>query len=189
MTRLAATLALTLATLGCASAADRARANPDYAVYSTVLDQVYAAVPRTAYLIRPQTHGQVMFGATDMLLDALRRMPQAPESLVSNFLERNRTDVPLDAALFRARRPVQLTGDPALERAMDAQKSGEEFPASAPAHGVLTLSRVGYSPDGARAAVHVLAYCGPLCGGGEMLVLERVGRTWIVLAKRQTVQY
>jgi hypothetical protein len=182
--RLVATLALALAMPGCASAAARARANPDYTVYSTVLDQVLAATARTAYLVRPETHGPESFA------EFLRRMPEAPPSLVEGFVERNRTSATLDPALFRARKPVQLTGDPALQRALDAQRGDDPFPASAPAEGILTFSRVGYTPDGSRAAVHAFFLCGGRCGGGTLVVLERVGqRSWVVLANRQTIQY
>ena len=182
----AAPLLLALATLGCASAAAlSAAANPDYAVYSVALDQVLAPTARTAYLVRPETHG----AAREMIAEALRRMPEAPESLVESLLERNDSNVVLDPARFRARRPVRLTGDPEIERALRAE-GDQPLPPSIPAEGVLTLSRVGYSADGSRAAVHALFLCGARCGGGTVVVLERVGRrTWIALARRQTVQY
>jgi hypothetical protein len=183
--RLAAVLALG----GCVPATARNPAlDPDYAVYSTVLDEVLAETARSAYLVRPQTHGQAI-GAGEMISDVFRQLPEAPPSLVADFLERNATDLPIDPARFRTRKPVLLTGDTALSRAMRAQADDDPFPAFAPAEGVLTLSRVGYSADGTRAAVHVLFLCGPRCGGGSMVLLERVGTTWIPLKNRQTVQY
>jgi hypothetical protein len=182
-----AALLLALASLGCASPAQLSQAaRPDYAVYSKVLDEVLAETARTAYLVRPETHG----GSREMIAEALRRMPQASESLVEHFLERNETDEPLDPALFRARKPVLLTGDPELERVLRAHEGDAPLPPSIPAEGVLTFSRVGYSGDGSRAAVHAFFLCGARCGGGTVVVLERLGgRTWIALAKRQTVQY
>ena len=162
----------------------------EYRVYSVVLEKVFAEAARTAYLVRPATHGEAMFGAGETLSSrALERSAVAPASLVESFRERNRTSVPIDPSRFRTRKPVQLLADDALERAIRAREGDDPVPPEAPASGLITLSRAGFSGDGSRAAVHAFFLCGARCGGGTMVVLERVGNTWVVLADRQTVQY
>ena len=184
-------LLATLLAAGCVRPAAVSLApDPEYRVYSVVLDRVFAEAARTAYLVRPTTHGQAMFGSSETLSRALERTAVAPPSLVRSFRERNLAGVPIDPARFRASKPVQVaTGEGELERAIQERSGEEPVPPSAPATGIITLSRVGFSGDGSRAAVHAFFLCGTRCGGGTLVVLERVGNTWVVLADRQTVQY
>lgn len=185
-----ALLAAALLAAGCAPAGSASPApDHEYRVYTVVLDRVFAEAPRTAYLVRPTTHGQAMFGASEMLSQALERTAVAPPSLVQSFRQRNLAGVAIDPARFRTRKPVQLAGDGPVERAIQERSGEDPVPPAAPASGIITLSRVGFSGDGSRAAVHAFFLCGVRCGGGTLVVLERVGNTWVVLADRPTVQY
>jgi hypothetical protein len=45
----------------------------------------------------------------------------------------------------------------------------------------LAFSRVGFDAEHYRAVVFVDMYCGALCGGGGIIELERLGRTWNIV--------
>src|SRR5580693_2613824 len=49
------------------------------------------------------------------------------------------------------------------------------------AMGLLTLSRVGFNPDGNRAAFYISNSCGGLCGGGYFVIMEKVDSNWKVV--------
>jgi hypothetical protein len=51
------------------------------------------------------------------------------------------------------------------------------FPGS---QGILTFSRVGFSPDGVQALLYVKNRCGDLCGGSAYVVLERHNDHWLI---------
>jgi len=49
-------------------------------------------------------------------------------------------------------------------------------------HGVMRLSRIGYSRDSKQALVYVVHAC-PLCGSGTYVLLTRVGDRWSIAAE------
>jgi len=53
----------------------------------------------------------------------------------------------------------------------------KQFPGSP---GLLTFSRVGFSPDGAQALFYVSANCGGLCGSGYYVVMEKHNGQWVI---------
>ena len=50
--------------------------------------------------------------------------------------------------------------------------------------GLITLSRVSFSRDSHRALMYYGYWCGLLCGWGNLVLLERQGDMWIVIAER-----
>jgi hypothetical protein len=51
-------------------------------------------------------------------------------------------------------------------------------------HGVMRLSRIGYSDDRTQALVYVAHVC-PLCGSGGYVLLARTGGRWSIVAESQ----
>ena len=49
------------------------------------------------------------------------------------------------------------------------------------AQGILTLSRVGFSPDGEQALFYVSNVCGGLCATGSFVVAQRHETKWAVI--------
>jgi hypothetical protein len=65
--------------------------------------------------------------------------------------------------------------------AKDAAAFWDEFRRRYPdAHGILSLTGIGYSQNGDHAIVAVNYGCGPLCGGGRIVALRKVDDAWIV---------
>jgi len=46
--------------------------------------------------------------------------------------------------------------------------------------GSISLSRVGFDSSGKQALVYIRDYCGPLCGGGNYMLLVKNRHGWIV---------
>lgn len=53
----------------------------------------------------------------------------------------------------------------------------KQFPGSP---GLLTFSRVGFSPDGTQALFYLSATCGGLCGSGYYIVMEKHSGQWVI---------
>jgi hypothetical protein len=53
----------------------------------------------------------------------------------------------------------------------------KQFPGSP---GLLTFSRVGFSPDGTQALFYLSANCGGLCGSGYYIVMEKHSGQWVI---------
>ncbi len=96
-------------------------------------------------------------------------------------------------ANHRIETPVPELGDSSIVwmsreewRAFAGRRDGwaeldERYPGNA---GVILLSRVGYSRDGAQVLVYVTTAC-PLCGSGEYVLLARGGNGWTIVARAQ----
>ena len=69
------------------------------------------------------------------------------------------------------------------QSAKHAEAFWDEFRRRYPdAHGILSLTGIGYSQNGDQAIVAVNYGCGPLCGGGRIVALRKVEGAWIVSA-------
>ena len=53
----------------------------------------------------------------------------------------------------------------------------KQFPSS---QGLLTFSRVGFSPDGTQAFFYYSNICEGLCGGGSYVVMQRQATVWVI---------
>jgi hypothetical protein len=51
---------------------------------------------------------------------------------------------------------------------------------------VLTLSRVGFNRDGSRALFAAAVGCGPVCGGGQYVLMATRGGQWQIVAELAT---
>lgn len=61
--------------------------------------------------------------------------------------------------------------------------------APSPGNALWRLTRPGFSTGGDSAYVTLDRYCGPLCGGGEGMILVRDGDEWRVAARLWSVSY
>jgi len=56
----------------------------------------------------------------------------------------------------------------------------EEKLGSSDVDGLIALSRVGFDSGSNQALVYIQHYCGPLCGGGNYMLLVKTRQGWIV---------
>lgn len=142
----------------------------EYEIYSVVLDSLYAHDFAQQYAVEDSTSGAVLLGSTDIVLLALDRSPAFSAELRSSYIANNGDPQLLAASEFAANKPVAVLPDPS---------DGQEH---------VTFSRVGFANSGEEAVVHVLYYCGGLCGGGKLVRLSRANGEWSIQEVRRTVR-
>lgn len=174
--------ALALALLLAAPHAARAQTEPhERAVYRAVL----------ARFIEPETRRIVASDSTQ----TIRIIPSAaellrergaflPDELLEQFNERNARRIALPDSL-RLSVPVELVSEAeirALQRSINQGEWDSQYNAlrrhlpGSP--GLVSLSRVGFSPEGDLALVHVNLRCGSRCGEGSWVLLRRRDGEW-----------
>jgi hypothetical protein len=175
-------LALVAALPGCSTVARAEPASPlrEYAVYAAILERTNpAAVAKQGGVHRVRAHTDTVTSwrfrnaTEDFIGRAAERMELSPE-LLADFRVRNRELLCLDAELMpTAARVVLIAED-------------SPCPGTPPAHVPAvqdtferTFSRVGSSPDGNDALVHVRYVCGDRCGGTGLVHLKRVEGRWM----------
>jgi len=105
-------------------------------------------------------------------------------AILQNYLESNKAPFSL-LFLFHGSNAYFVHPSAAIARdyllSSDPQTACEQFRSEYPGlGGVVTLSRIGYSDDGAQALVHVLHECGPGDLRAAYLTLARTGEAWQV---------
>ncbi|CAN5299330.1 hypothetical protein BH24GEM2_BH24GEM2_19810 [soil metagenome] len=154
----------------------------DYAVYAAIVERTNpSVVARQGGVHRVRAHTDTLTSRRfregafegDFIELAAERM-ELPPGLFADFRLRNRELLCLDAELFPAPARVVLIAE-------DSPCPGTP-PASVPtAQNTFerTFSRVGFSPDGNDALVHLRHDCGDRCGGTGLVHLKRVDGRWM----------
>jgi hypothetical protein len=155
----------------------------DQAVYAAVLAQKYLA---PSYVIRDATRADAFFGPlADTVSVVLQQMHGVAMQTSASFLARNAQSQPLRPEMSLGAPYVLLT-DLELKQLFDSPPAGVEagwqaFYARYPdAHGIITLSRVGFNAAGDQALVYVGNQYAELGGEGIYFLLNRVGTDWLV---------
>lgn len=153
----------------------------EYAVYRAVLeDSLVSAFTRRVVVI-DRAEIEQPTEVTDAAGDA--RRSGVPGPVVEDFIERNRRPALLRAGGFGAGRPVRVmsraAADSVIPRGPEARKGGGRFE-----WGIVRVSRVGFSADGTMAVLTVSHTCGPRCGTGHVVRLERREGRWRVAGSR-----
>ncbi len=147
-------------------------------VYAAVLDHVYSRAGLPILLLADSTRGALPFGPQDTtgLRMFERMLTGLPPELLADFKARNADRFPLRVEAIRA---VEVGTPVALITAAERQAATEDsmgvwlFQQYPGADAVITLSRVGFSPDRQLALVHEIFSCGPRCGGTQLMLAER----------------
>lgn len=161
----------------------------EFAVYSVVLDSLYRNVAKTSFLVADSTRGDLRFGHRDLVEAVLASRPDVPRSLIDSYLDHNDRPCALGSRFRTRRAPVVLVGREDRERLGRESAGWDGYPDGYPAHGLITLSAVGFTPDSRQAVVHALFHCGGRCGSGQVVLLERNGDGWIVRGAVTTIQF
>jgi len=156
----------------------------EQAVYAAVLSQKLSA---PSFVIRDATHADAFFGPlADTLAQVLQQMHGVAMQTSASFLARNAQSQPLRPEMSLGA-PYVLMTDLELQQLFDPPpEAGVEagwpaFYARYPdAHGIITLSRVGFNAAGDQALVYVGNQSAELGGEGIYFLLNRVGTDWLV---------
>jgi hypothetical protein len=156
----------------------------DYAVYAAAIDSLIIRPNelRILTLLSP-TVGDGPEGMASV--EAMRDDADIPSDVRTDFMEKNRTRVPVNGERFRLRVPVTVVSRDSLLAAADSSGRQE---ADAPddvtgRRDYVHLSRVGFSADSTRALVYLGHSCGMLCGAGWKVQLRRnADREWLIVA-------
>jgi hypothetical protein len=148
---------------------------------------MYPGAARTAFLVADSTHrGTIQWGDRDLLTETLKGMHHLRAGLLEDFDKRNSAPRQLSHREFRTRRaPVRLPTRTQKERMRRESLRWDGYPGWLPGHGLITLSRVGFTPDMQHALVNVDFHCGGRCGGGQLIVLVKHDDRWIVQQRKR----
>lgn len=110
-----------------------------------------------------------------------KAVPSLRAATIENFSEMNlgqaslqqRFDLPLPYELV-----AESTLDFIIQDIADWPKYYEQYPG---AQGFLTLSRIGFSPDGKQAFFYATNHCGGKCATGSFTVAQKRGTRWFVV--------
>ena len=167
----------------------------DYEVYSALIEQkAYinhgGEGPRVATLvvIDEETAGGLMPGGTEGSKQLEQEKKYLSEKLklysddlFKNYLTANQKRYRLERKL-NVKIEYRFYTDKdqeALHQGNDLRKFWTEFYLRFPgSSGIVTFSRVGYSPDGNTAMVYVGNSCGGLCGTGYDIILVKENGNW-----------
>jgi len=183
---LLAFLFVSLATTAGASPPAGGPAAEEYAVYRALLNHLYQNRPDVGLLVLADHTGCVLPGLTspvqrDKMFDkAVTRLPRVDPRTLQDFRAKNQGKCPLAPRLELAK-PYLLVSQTETEK-LGLKKLREKYPAS---QGLLILSRVGFSPDGAQALVYFTNGVFSQSTGrpeawGRLVLLQKNGDHWQV---------
>lgn len=147
-------------------------------MYAAVLDHVFSQAGLPILLLSDSTRGALPFGIGDTtdLRSFERMLTEVPPELIADFQARNASRVPLRVEAIRAvgvRTPIALITGAERRAATEDSMGSWVFQQYPGAGAVITLSRVGFSPDRRLALLHEIFDCGPRCGGTQLILAER----------------
>jgi hypothetical protein len=156
----------------------------EHAVYAAVLAQKY---PAPGYVIHDATRADAFPGPlADTVALVLQQMHDVAMQTSASFIARNAQSQRLGPEMSLGA-PYVLVTDLELQQLFTStSEAGVEagwqaFYARYPdAHGLITLSRVGFNAGGDQALVYVGNQYGGLGGEGVYFLLSRVGDAWLV---------
>lgn len=180
----------------CAPTEERLRLDAQDRVWATVLDSLYSRTGQAVLLVADSTEAPPRFGLGDATgLAAFETMGAELEpSLSADFLARNAEKGSVDVTHLTALGVrVPLASVSRTERAdatIDPATGLHRFKRHPGAGIVVSLSRVGFSPDARQALVHVVFSCGPRCGNTQLVLLTRErDEKWRVSRTEQGISF
>src|SRR5262245_38260710 len=166
----------------------------EYAVYSALLFDRWAGEGKSAFVIQGETTDASHSRDFDETVEFLKKKLQdsnPPISLESDLVESFRRIHSSSVRLDQKRLGVpNATIVPSAE--IDPIFRGTGRPDDSwgafrnrfgGAWGIIRLSRVGFSGDHNRALLSVSGSCGPLCGSGDFVLLQKRDGEWRVVAR------
>jgi hypothetical protein len=110
-----------------------------------------------------------------------KQVPSLQLATVEHFREANLWQAPVQQR-FDLPLPYQLVAGSTLDSIIhdiaDWPQYYKQYPG---AQGFLTLSRVGFSPDGKQAVFYVINRCGGKCATGSFVVAQKRDAKWVVI--------
>ncbi len=167
-------------------------AGMDYAVWSAVLAVDYPSGTEVqAILLTDLTDSAPMAGAGgDALSPYVReKLPSLDAATWAGYAARRPLAMPLQADRFDTRAlgvPLRLISETELAKLFAGggwAAFHQRYPGSS---GIIALSLPGYNAGGTQALVHVSRTMGPLAGSGHLVLLQRDGTAWRVVATATT---
>ena len=166
----------------------------EYAVYAALLSARWSGEDKSPFVIQAETSDAGHFHSDnfDQTAEFLRKefKEREPSIALTDELESFRrvrnSAVRLDpgklglpnAKVVPSAEIDPIFESPGLENSW--AKFREHFGG---AWGIVRLSRVGFNADRSRAILSVSGSCGPLCGSGDYVVLEKKSGKWRVLGR------
>lgn len=162
----------------------------EYEVYAFLLDH-WGVTGRSSIVLRGDTAAATEsrpFDETERSLKQTLRDSSPPISLSKDLLDSYRESMDRNRSLDPSRLGVADLRMASSEE-IDAWFGGPEdgWPAFRDRFGsqasLVTFSRVGFSSDGSRALLTLSRSCGPLCGTGSFVLLEKTDGRWRIVTR------
>lgn len=158
--------------------------NEDYAIFSAALDYLYGGKKLKALLLSELTSTGVPPGivAVTNLRGTIQGFyDRIPEDSRQDFDARNKNRAKVKAGNFRVSVEINVIQDEDNE-AFNARGGWKTFYKEYPTiHGIWVISLPGLNRTHDRALLYVGHACGPMCGGGTVLVLSNTSGKWTVI--------
>ena len=186
----------TVVVVACVAIACWAAGEPtaeEYAVYTALLSERWAGEGKPSFVIKRETADTSHWGEFGHTADFLKKEFEGrgaaislEDDLIESFSRIHDSSVRLDSKSLKV---PNATIVPSTEITQVFQSDGPLENSWAMfrarfggAWGIITLSRVGFSADGSRALLSVSDTCGPLCGSGDYVLLEKTEGKWRIVA-------
>jgi hypothetical protein len=154
----------------------------EYAVYSALIDKVYAREGAKLVILADYPSWDVHAREGHQYLRTL--MPSVPEEMRNDYEARNKRAYRLKERL-NVKVPYLLVSVKGC-RELSRSRERKEYRALCPdLSWSMTLSRVGFNGEKNQAVVYVGIRCRGLCGSGEYLLLEKEEGAWEIRERRR----
>ena len=157
----------------------------EYAVYATVINELYVAEQTKLVIIKDRTglSHSISKDLNRELELAQRDMTATSNDTIKDFQEKNQQSYPLDDSI-RTKTKCLLIGEKEVEEIYQDVDGWSNFYKKYPdSQGIMTLSRVGFNKDLNQALVYVGNRKGGLSGMGLFILLSKGNGNWIIQDK------
>ena len=166
----------------------------EYEIYSAFIARAFAgkageervAFPVSQMIIVDTTKYDESEITQDMSWKEVRKflrkqVPSLRLTTIENFREVNQRQAALQQR-FSLRLSYQLVAESTIDSIIHEISDWSQYYKQYPgAQGVLTLSRIGFSPDGEQAMFYVTNHCGGKCASWSFVVAQRHGQIWSIV--------
>lgn len=157
----------------------------DYAIFSGALYELPGFQKADSMIILDRTASGYAPG-----LSAVTRVnsgneafyKDVPEEVQDDLNSRNKSRVQIDVSKIKAPFKALSLSDEEAESLFNRKNGWAEFHQKYPTtRGLLAISRPGINRERNRALLYIGASCGPVCGGGVLVLLSKADGKWKVV--------
>jgi hypothetical protein len=156
----------------------------DYAIFKSVLNEVYGKQKVTSVVlfgltvkVPPEAYEKIQ-----VLSEKGGAFKELPAEVKNDFETRNRNRTRIDVARIKSPFQTLSISDEEADGFFQGNEGWQAFRRKYPtAQTIVRLSLPGTNRDWSRAVIYVDMTCGPNCAGGSIFVLDKESGAWRVI--------